>query len=328
MARDNRIDSLKGLLIILVVLGHVIICLDNINRINHAVMGVIYIFHMPLFTLLSGFFTKHPDQQTPIDMWRGVLKIFITLMVFHLLSALWVLSLGLDFVEALLLFPYGVLWYLFSLICWRIVLYYTPKALLDKPALCLGIALTVSIASGLTHLGNFLAIQRTLNFYLFFLLGYYYRQGMVPVKWWNNNILHGATVILLLPLLFWLFPHCGNIMNGADYYGLQGIPQKCLILICSVAMSLLVFNIMPASRCLNFIGRNTLFYYIYHAFFVDILFIINAWHFKLPASLPFILIYTAIIMLILWGMSKVKFFRWLVHPTLKFNSAGSTAHRQ
>ena len=53
MARDNRIDSLKGLLIILVILGHVITSLDNVNVVNHAVMGFIYVFHMPLFILVS-----------------------------------------------------------------------------------------------------------------------------------------------------------------------------------------------------------------------------------------------------------------------------------
>ena len=55
MARDNRIDSLKGLLIILVILGHVITTIDNVNIVNHAVMGFIYIFHMPLFILISGY---------------------------------------------------------------------------------------------------------------------------------------------------------------------------------------------------------------------------------------------------------------------------------
>lgn len=315
MARDQRIDSLKGLLIILVVLGHVIIWLDNVNRINHAVMGLIYVFHMPLFILLSGYFTKAPGQQTTGSMWRGVLKIFITLAIFHSLSALWVLSLDLDFIQALLTFPYGTLWYLFSLICWRIVLYYTPKALLDKPALHLGIALAVSIVSGLTHLGNFMAIQRTLNFYVFFLLGYYYRQGVLPAKWWENNILHSATVVVLLPLVFWLFPRCGYIMNGADYYGMEGIPPKVIILICSVAMSLLVYNVMPNIGLLRGIGKDTLFYYVYHAFLVDALFLINLWYFKLPTSLPFMVLYTAIIMITLWLMSKVKLLRWLVHPT-------------
>ena len=56
MARDNRIDSLKGLLIILVIMGHFITSMNNVNIVNHAVMGMIYIFHMPLFILISGYF--------------------------------------------------------------------------------------------------------------------------------------------------------------------------------------------------------------------------------------------------------------------------------
>ena len=77
MVRDTRLDSIKGLLIILVILGHLIIALDNYNFINHSVMGLIYIFHMPLFILISGYLTKHPDRQTPQQMWKSVGKILV-----------------------------------------------------------------------------------------------------------------------------------------------------------------------------------------------------------------------------------------------------------
>ena len=86
MARDKRIDSIKGLLIVLVILGHVITTLDNVNRINHAVMGLIYIFHMPLFILISGYLTKNPSEQSARDMWSGVGSIAITLAIFQLLE--------------------------------------------------------------------------------------------------------------------------------------------------------------------------------------------------------------------------------------------------
>lgn len=64
MTRDYRIDTIKGLLIILVIMGHIIIELDNANIINHGVMGLIYIFHMPLFILISGYLTKHPASRS------------------------------------------------------------------------------------------------------------------------------------------------------------------------------------------------------------------------------------------------------------------------
>ena len=348
MARDNRIDTLKGLLIILVVLGHVITALDNVNRINHAVMGMIYVFHMPLFILISGYLTKSPEHQTPREMWQGVLKIFITVIVFQLLSAMisstgstvawawansdssspvpentsWAYYFGGRFLKAMTIFPYGILWYIMSLIYWRVLLYYTPKSLLKNPILYLGIALVVSLLCGLTHLGKFLTIQRTLNFYVFFLLGYYYSQGVLNNRWWHANVLHGAVAVVLLPIIFILYPHCGNVLNGADHYELSGLPQKAMILACSIAMSLLVFNLVRDVKCLRPIGKDSLFYYLYHIYLVNDVLATFVQIFHWPTSLPFILLYTTVIMGVLILMTKVPFFWWLIHPTNPFKRGG------
>ena len=314
MARDTRIDTLKGMLIILVVMGHVITRLDNVNLINHAVMGLIYIFHMPLFILISGYVTKHPSQQQPRDMWHGVWNIFVPLAVFQMLLSARVQIYGGNFFVAMKGFPIGILWYLLSLICWRVMLYYTPRRLLHRPWLYLGIALVASMLCGLTHLGTFLSIQRTLNFYLFFLMGFYYRQGMINYAWWHNNRLHIAIAVILLPLIFWLYPRCGKVLNGAGFYPVTEIPQKVIILICSTAMSLLVFNLAPDVKWLRPIGKDSLFYFLYHYYIIRMLISPVVEHYGLPCSLPFILIYTAIIMGILLLMHKVKFLRWLTRP--------------
>ena len=314
MARDIRIDTLKGFLIILVIMGHCITTLDNINVLNHAVMGLIYIFHMPLFILISGYLTKSPEQQSASKMWQGCLKIFVPMVIFHIISCTRSWLYGGDFYQHFIMFPYGILWYLICLIYWRIVLFYTPRWLWNRPVLYLSIALLISVLSGLTHLGSTLASQRGLNFYVFFLLGYYYRQGAISQRWWKNNILHAAVAIVLLPLIFWLFPRCGNVMNGAEYYSLQDIPQKVMILACSVAMSLLVFNLMRANRFLAHIGKDSLFYYLYHFY---IIYIVIVWWVKLtywPDTMPFIILYTAAVVAILLLMHKVRFFRWLANP--------------
>ncbi len=315
MARDNRIDSIKGLLIILVILGHTIIGLDNENIINHGVMGLIYIFHMPLFILISGYLTKHPSQQSSSNMWRGVGRIAVTLVIFQVLVSSRVHCMGGHFMAAMAMFPFGILWYLMSLMCWRIMLFYTPRVLLDKPWLYLGLALVVSMLIGLTHIGLFMSIQRTLNFYLFFLLGFYYRQGVTNTRLWHNNLLHAAVVIVLLPLLFWLYPRCGNVMNGADYYGLKGLPEKAMVLTCSIAMSLLVFNFMRDNKLLRVVGKDSMFYYLYHMFITMALVIPVVEVLDWPRSLPFILLYTLAAVVIMWGMSKIQFFRWLMQPT-------------
>ncbi|MBR5726496.1 MAG: acyltransferase family protein [Muribaculaceae bacterium] len=314
MARDNRLDSVKGLLMILVVLGHVITVTDNDNVFNHAVMGLIYVFHMPLFILISGYLTKNPEQQRPQDMWRGVGNIFITLLIFHLISAFRsYLNTG-SFFTAFLKFPYGILWYLMCLIYWRVALYYTPKSLLRRPVLYLGLALAVLLLCGLTRLGNTLALQRGLNFYFFFLLGYYFRQGAVNARWWHSNILHIAMAVVLLPLIFWLYPHCGNIMNGADYYTLADVPQKALILACSVAMSLIVFNNMREVKLMTLIGKESLFYYVYHFLVIVVLLLPIVHKYDLPVTLPFEILYALAVLGVVFLMSKIKFFKWLVNP--------------
>ena len=317
MARDNRIDSIKGLLIILVILGHLIIALDNYNFINHCVMGLIYIFHMPLFILISGYVTKHPDNQQPRDMWKTVGNIMVTLIIFQFISSLRIYLYHGDVLSSLKGFPFGILWYLFSLICWRVMLYYTPKALLNRPLLYLIIAIAVSMLSGVFHLGTFLSVQRTLNFYFFFLLGFYYRQGVFNTPLWHNNKMHIAVLVVMMPLLLWLFPRCGNVMNGADYYGIAGLPQKAMVLMCSIPMTLLMFNIIPDIKVLRPIGKDSLFYYLYHMLFLAMVTGPLVKTYGLPRTLPFILLYTAFTLLALVVLHKIPFFRWLIHPTFK-----------
>lgn len=315
MARDYRIDSLKGFLIILVIVGHVITMLDNSNVLNHALMGLIYIFHMPLFILVSGYLTKSPDSQDAKTMWRGVLRILVPLLIFHLLYCASNAHLyGSNYLTVLKSFPNSILWYLMSLIFWRIMLYYTPKALLKRPALYLSIALVVSVLCGLTYLGRPFSIQRTLNFYVFFLMGYYYRQGSLNRQWWHNNILHAAVAVVLLPLIFYLYPRCGNVMNGLDHYDLDGIPEKILILTCSIAMSMLVFNVMRDFKPLRSIGKESLFYYLYHFLIIKEILMPLVAAYRLPTTLPFVLLYSAAIVAMVFVMSKIPPFKWLADP--------------
>ena len=315
MARDNRLDTVKGLLIILVVLGHVIETWGGQDPVNHAVKGLIYIFHMPLFIIISGFFTKNPDNQRPRDFWRRTLGLVATLLIFQAISVLNVYGHGGNTILALKRFPFGVLWYLMGLIYWRIVLYYTPSALRKRPILYLGLAFVVTMLCGLTKLGNFLAIQRSLNFYFFFLLGYYYRQGLIPERWWKANKVHAAVAIVLLPLIFWLYPRCGNFMNGADHYTIQDLLQKFLIVACSVSVSLLVYNLTRENKWLAAIGKESLFYYVYHMFVISLVAKPILLYFDLPHTFPTMLLLTAITLLGVFLLSLVPLLRWLTRPT-------------
>lgn len=51
-------DNIKGLLIILVVAGHMMYPIHNDNPTLSTTFDIIYLFHMPLFVFMSGLFAK------------------------------------------------------------------------------------------------------------------------------------------------------------------------------------------------------------------------------------------------------------------------------
>lgn len=83
--RDTFYDSLKFVLISLVILGHTLEAnLDD--RISLAIYNAIYLFHMPLFIFVTGYFTKkYADKGKQA---YSLAKILETLVVFQLLHCL------------------------------------------------------------------------------------------------------------------------------------------------------------------------------------------------------------------------------------------------
>lgn len=57
MERIQFIDRLKGLAIILVVIGHL-----GLSQVNEGIVKFIYTFHMPLFMFLSGIVIATPPR--------------------------------------------------------------------------------------------------------------------------------------------------------------------------------------------------------------------------------------------------------------------------
>lgn len=63
--RNKKVDELRGLLMILVVIGHIIQFVTYPETFDdNIVFRIIYSFHMPLFMLLSGYVSQivHPHM--------------------------------------------------------------------------------------------------------------------------------------------------------------------------------------------------------------------------------------------------------------------------
>ena len=60
--RKYNYDNLKGILIFLVVLGHLLYSNEYNNIVGNILLRLIYSFHMPVFMIISGHFSKKTNK--------------------------------------------------------------------------------------------------------------------------------------------------------------------------------------------------------------------------------------------------------------------------
>lgn len=308
MNRDISLDTLKGFLILLVILGHLI---GSLSTLEGAIWNWIYTFHMPLFVLISGYFSRRDKLKL-----SSIIK---PLLVFQFINALLLLALGKSFSVSFLLVPYWTLWYLLSLVFWRIILRYTPQRILNKPYLLLSLTFVGALFIGtfLPH-GRIFSIQRTISFLPFFLMGYYFKENLIKQTLWSKKISLLFMIVVSLFITFIWFPSNASILlRGADPYSIEDVPAKVFTLCCTIVLIYSLWNLKYENAYLAKMGRDSLFYYLYHGLFIK--FLINPLVVKLnlPTNLLFCILYLFFILIALHLMSKIKIFRWIVNPIIK-----------
>ncbi len=80
-------DNVKGLLIVLVVFGHIAHPVHNSNPVLSALFDIIYLFHMPLFVLVSGLFAKGAYRDGKLNVNR-IISFAVLGLAFQLALAL------------------------------------------------------------------------------------------------------------------------------------------------------------------------------------------------------------------------------------------------
>ena len=122
--RDGRIDSLKGVLIALVVWGHCFLYGVPQDNVKMVIANYVYLFHMPFFVFLSGYFTHVKSN----SFWKGMLYIFESYVVFQLIKGF---LQGYTVMEYLSI-PAPMMWYLWALLVWRLMAYVLSRFKLSQ----------------------------------------------------------------------------------------------------------------------------------------------------------------------------------------------------
>ena len=166
--RDELFDNVKAILILLVVVGH--FCGGVTGRQVRwfgNIYNYIYWFHMPVFLMISGRFSKKRMEQR---RYQDVLhKILLPYLMLTVCMTFLRVSLGLPLAYDSILSPYFGLWYLLAIGLYQLLT--VPKLAGQKwylPLVCLLILFVGFLDEELY--GKFTKI---IYFYVFFLAGYY-----------------------------------------------------------------------------------------------------------------------------------------------------------
>lgn len=179
MERNLYLDYLKGVLIILVVIGHgiqFILYQNDISFYDNIVFKGIYMFHMPLFIAVSGYFSffslqRHFPRTFLISRFK---YLFVPMIVWTLLEALIYtimeneIKLVTFFYQFKNLLIHTPFWFLWAIIIYSIFFAFLKKIKMDNVYLLI----VVIIMSFLYTEANHATVYNIINFYPFFALGY------------------------------------------------------------------------------------------------------------------------------------------------------------
>jgi fucose 4-O-acetylase-like acetyltransferase len=163
--RDAHLDNAKVLGVLLVVCGHVLVDLRDATG-AHALYLFIYLFHMPLFIVLAGYFSRG-FSLSGNKARKLITNLAVPYVIFEVAFALFRWQAGIiDKPTFSLMDPYYVTWFLMALFVWRLS---TP--LWQQLRWPLAAAVAISVLSGTADLPTEMDIYRMLGLLPFFVLG-------------------------------------------------------------------------------------------------------------------------------------------------------------
>ncbi|HZK85628.1 MAG TPA: acyltransferase family protein [Desulfosporosinus sp.] len=265
--RNYLFDNLKVLLIVLVVLGHALKNIDN-DIVLRSIYILIFMFHMPLFIFISGYFSKNVDKCRN----NAVKQLLIPFIVFNII---WYASVG-NFKFPL--YSAGwTLWYILSLFFWRFFL----KNII-KIKWILGLSIVLGLLVGIVDkYGSILSFSRTFAFLPFFLVGYYSDNSTInKIKAFPKVIsILGLTSIGVLAfsianynLLDYKFLYMAQPYESTGLGVVQGILLRAIFYLLAIAMSSFVINLVPRRKlAFSKLGASTMVIYLGHIYMLKFL---------------------------------------------------------
>lgn len=253
-------DNIKGVLILLVVFGHILLEQSADMGMAKTVLLYIYMFHMPAFVFVSGYFGKSERSHS----FEAILKLIVLYFVFNSVMGFWR-----GFGSLLLLTPQYSYWYLLAMIAWRMSAHRIAKA---KEIRVILFAVAVFIGF-YPEINNTLAMMKILAFYPFYMAGYRTTAEKIDQlrsRGWSVKIAIGAAAVLLALAGMWASSRFllinMSVCEMSPYVErIEAFSRIAIYIVSALAiLALCCFSVDRKIPLLTTFGRNSLWIFLLH----------------------------------------------------------------
>ncbi|WP_026883133.1 acyltransferase family protein [Clostridium akagii] len=322
--RNYLFDNLKVLLIFLVVVGHSLENYIDNNMVLRGMYFFIFMFHMPLFIYVSGYFSKNVEKCR-----KNAIKDLLIPFIFF--NIIWYISVG-NF-KFPIYYAGWTLWYLLSLFIWRFFLIDIIKV-----KWLLGLSIILGLFVGFDDKYVYLlSFTRTFAFLPFFLFGYYSNNITIKkIKSYPKiisvlgliSIGSFAFLITKYSVVNYRFLYMSESYKSFGLGVVQGMLLRALFYILAIIVSIFIINLVSNRKFnLSKIGANTMIIYLGHIYAIRF---IDTWVptlNSLTGNLLIIVIFSIIICAILslpifykiynYVFTKINYCRHVIFVKLK-----------
>lgn len=243
---------------LLTVFAHILFQLQDNSDIINRTVDIIYMFHMPAFVFISGFFGKSERSHS----FESIIKLIFLYFIFNSIM-------GFICGFTSLLQPMYSYWYLIALIVWRLTAHHIAK-FKEINLILFVIALFVGFYPSVD---NTFAAARIIGFYPYYMSGYLLdrekSEKLINKKYINRMAVGSimAIVVLLLSIIaYTYFSFTDSALQMAGYdEPINSFGRIVLYIIAFLAIYALRF-LSPDKKIpfLTMLGRNSLWIFVLH----------------------------------------------------------------
>lgn len=270
-------DSLKGLLMILVIVGHAIQCLLIESYGTNHLWNIIYSFHMPAFFAVSGWLAYRVNKPVSFKACkRRFFQIMVPYIIWRLIAIISTGSISYSGLITIISSPETGLWFLWTLF-WICIFFMASQWLAQTIKIddlyiilfCTIFLMGIMIAFDVRAF----AFQYISYYFIFYVIGYVCRRFTIT-KYLNKYI------IILIALLWFGFAWNWNMHTLPEWANLKFLPVSITqYLYRGITAMLAIFFILSLApkflnseskinRCVSYIGTYSLGFYVIQPFII------------------------------------------------------------